>query len=391
MNAITFINADMGEAQPAASLRVVGPRIAAIGGRPHPQDRVIDLCGDRLLPGLINAHDHLQLNGLPPADFGRRYRHVREWIEDVDAHRRADPAFAAGVAVCRDARLLTGGMKNLLAGVTTVAHHDPFYPPLAGADFPVRVLARYGWSHSLYLDGEEKVRTACRATPAGQPWIIHAAEGIDAAAAEEFERLDALDCLGPDTLLVHGVALTDAQRQRLADAGGGLVWCPSSNTALFGRTAQVDDLVARGRVTLGTDSRLSGAFDLLAELRIAHRSSGMTEAALLPLVTHRAACLLRMPERGRLETGAVADLLVLAAGTPLWAVDRESVRLVVIDGVARYGEKHYAEPVSPAIDWTRARVDGRAMVLDARIAALLSRAGAAETGLELVAAHWRAA
>ncbi len=116
----------------------------------------------------------------------------------------------------------------------------------------------YGWSHSLYIDGEQSVAESYRATPAAWPWIVHAAEGQDAEATAEFERLDALGCVGPNTVLVHGIALDQAQRARLAAAGGALVWCPSSNMRLFGKTAQVTDLVSKRRVALGTDSRLSG-------------------------------------------------------------------------------------------------------------------------------------
>ena len=97
---------------------------------------------------------------------------------DVDARRGSDPAFEAGVAVSRDERLLIGGLKNLLSGVTTVAHHDPFYPFLSNPHFPTRVISDYGWSHSLYVEGGEKVRDSHHATPGdwlglvqqGQSW-----------------------------------------------------------------------------------------------------------------------------------------------------------------------------------------------------------------------------
>ena len=98
------------------------------------------------------------------------------------------------------------------------------------------------------------MRAAYRSTPSDTPWIIHAAEGVDAEAAAEFDRLEALGCVGSNTLLVHGVALDEARRARLAAAGAGLIWCPSSNLRLFGATAAVADLVRCGRVALGSDS-----------------------------------------------------------------------------------------------------------------------------------------
>ncbi len=386
---LTFINARL-SAGDIGSLRIVGSRIAGLAADPQPGDSVVDLQGDRLFPGLINAHDHLQLNSLPRGE-SKHYRHVRDWISEVDARRRTDPVFAASVAVARDERLMIGGVKNLLSGVTTVAHHDPLYPFLSSADYPVRVVQDYGWSHSLYIDGEDKVRNSYRNTPVEWPWIVHAAEGLDDEARNEFECLDALGCLGPNTLLVHGIALNHAQRMRLGRASAGLIWCPSSNLSLFGETAQVTDLLQSGRVALGTDSRLSGARDLLDELRAAADIGGFDEAALEPLVTRDSARLLRLADRGNLRAGARADLLILPARTGLGAARRADVRLVLIDGIVRYGDEDCAQCAAPASHWTEIRVDGRPKILDNHIAALLSKAGAGETGLEFPNLTWRAA
>ncbi len=196
---ITFLNAQFSGGR-IGSLRVRGARIAALDVDPEPSDAVVDLHGDRLLPGLINAHDHLQLNSLPDHETPKFYQHARHWIAEVDRRRRTDPQFEAGASVARDERLLFGGLKNLLSGVTTVAHHDPLYPFLTQAGYPIAVVRDYGWSHSLYVDGERSVAESYRATPAAWPWIVHAAEGQDQEAADEFERLEALGCLRSEHL-----------------------------------------------------------------------------------------------------------------------------------------------------------------------------------------------
>lgn len=387
---ITFINARVSGGN-IGSLRVQGSRIAAVGIPAEPGDLVLDLRGDRLLPGMINAHDHLQLNHLPAHHSSQYYRHARDWISEVDLRRRSDPQFAAGVSVARDERLLLGGIKNMLSGVTTVAHHDPLYPFLAHSDFPISVVRNYGWSHSLYIDGEEKVAASCRATPSKWPWIVHAAEGLNDEAANEFERLDALGCLKSNTLLVHGIALDQAQRTRLQRAGAGLIWCPSSNLRLFGKTAEVRELVARHRVALGTDSRLSGARDLLDELRLAGELSRLDEESLEGMVTHVSADLLRLRDRGSLRSGLRADLLVLPAGTALGNATRADVRMVMIGGIARYGDADCAPRAAPQAEWANVLVDGTQKVLDLRIAKQLAMARAAETGLEIAHAAGRAA
>jgi cytosine/adenosine deaminase-related metal-dependent hydrolase len=387
---ITFINAQVSRGN-IGSLRVEGSRIAAVGVPAEAEDLVLDLRGDRLLPGLINAHDHLQLNHLPAHQSPQYYQHARDWISEVDLRRRSDPQFAAGVSVARDERLLLGGIKNMLSGVTTVAHHDPLYPCLAHSDFPVSVVRSYGWSHSLYIDGEEKVAASCRSTPSKWPWIVHAAEGLNDEAAHEFERLDALGCLNSNTLLVHGIALDQPQRTRLQRAGAGLIWCPSSNLRLFGKTAEVRELIAHHRVALGTDSRLSGARDLLDELRLAGELSGLSEESMEGLVTHVSADLLRLPDRGSLRPGLRADLLVLPAGTALADATRADVRMVMIDGIARYGDADCVPRAAPQGEWANVLVDGTPKMLDLRIAKLLAIARATETGLEIAHAAGRAA
>ena len=387
---ITFLNAELRKGE-FTSLRIVGPRIASLGEDPGRGDSIIDLQGDRVLPGLINAHDHLQLNSLPNPRTDKRYQHVREWIADVNLRRQHDPEFESSIAVARDERLLLGGMKNLLSGVTTVAHHDPYYPWLSSAEFPTGVVRDYGWSHSLYVDGDDKVAGSCRATPGDWPWIIHAAEGLDDASNHEFDRLDALGCLGPNTLLVHGVALDQVQRMRLDRAGAGLIWCPSSNLRLFGRTADVSELADRGRVALGTDSRMSGGRDLLDELCLVDRLGVLSEDCCESLVTKDSARLLRLHDRGEIRVGARADILVLPAQSRLGAVTRSNVRLVLIAGVARYGDMDYATCVSRHLEWSDITVDGRTKVLDRVVADFMARAGVAEPGLDLAKTAGKAA
>lgn len=381
-DSVALVNADCGAGSPS-SLRVRGGRIEGVDVTPARTERVIDLRGDRLLPGLINAHDHLQLNSFPPLEYPGFYRNATEWIRDFNSRLRAEPAVKAVAAAPRAQRLLAGGIKNLLCGVTTVAHHDPLDPLLRDPGFPARVLQDFGWAHSLHVDGAERVRAACERTPAGQPWIVHAGEGLDEDAHAEFEQLAALGCLRANTVLVHALALDGAQRQRLAAAAAGVIWCPSSNLRLFGRTAAFGDLIASGHVALGTDSRLTGAADLLAELKVAKASLSLDERTLEGLVTRDAARVLRMRDRGVLRAGACADLLVLPAGMSLSAATRADVRLVVVDGVARYGDADYVGAFMPPAAFTAVQVDGRSKFLRCELAAALASSRVQEPGVSV--------
>lgn len=316
----------------------------------------VDLRGARLLPGLINAHDHLHLNGaLPRLKFRDGYRNASEWIADITPRLATDPGLLAHRAPPRAQRLLAGGLKNLLSGVTTVLHHDPRDAVLDEPGFAVDVPAPGGWAHSLALDGEEAVRASHRATPAGRPWIIHAAEGVDTAAALEFDRLEALGCISPDTLLVHGLGLSAAQQRRVVRARAGVVWCPGSNLHLFGRTLDPEWLFHQGRLVLGSDSRISGGRDLLAEVALVRELTGWSDERLQTWVTEGAARLLGLSDRGRLEPGLRADLIALPAGLPLSRATRADLRLVVVAGRPLYADADLGE----ALGLVPVRVDGR--------------------------------
>jgi len=380
----TFINADLWGSD-AHALRIEATRISALGARPASGDRVLDLGGDRIFPGLINAHDHLQLNGFARLIYRPRYPNASRWISDVKRRLDSDPELIARRAVSRADRLLLGGIKNILSGVTTVAHHDPLHGTLSEAQFPTRVLSHFGWSHSLYLDGAASVRRSHHATPVEQPWIIHAGEGTDADAAAEFDRLLDLDCITSNTLLVHGIAFSAHQQRLLAEAGAGLIWCPSSNLNLYRATPDVTELIGLRRIALGSDSRISGGRDLLEELRVAREVSGQDEDALVPLVTEQAAALLRFADRGVLREGALADLVVLPAGMSLSQATRADIRLVVLDGRPCYGDWSYTAALDSPENFARVRVDGREKALTRAWVQRLAQSPLREPGLEWAA------
>ena len=323
-------------------------RILGIGGAPRRGDVVFDAAGAVVLPGLINAHDHLELNHYGRLKGRERYDNATEWIDDLRPRLSGDPAIRQGRAHPLGERLFIGALKNLIAGVTMVAHHNPFYAELRRT-VPIRVVRRYGWAHSFVLErqpagarGEPggEIAARWRATPADAPFMVHLAEGVDAAASGELARLEALGCLQSNTVLVHGVAIDGTGWQRVAQAGAGLVWCPASNVFLFGRTPDVRCLLDRNgdgpRIALGTDSRITGSRDLLDELRAARDASAVTSDELFAMVTCNAAALLRQPRAGRIAVGLPADLMMIAGDGPpldvLLASTRRDVRLVVVDG-----------------------------------------------------------
>ena len=359
-SAVSFVNARVLSGGAIAESIRFSSRVLSVGERPKHGDTVVDLEGGFVLPGLVNAHDHLELNHFGRLKCRDRYDNASGWIADLSARLNGDATIRERRAHPLIERLFIGGLKNLLAGVTTVAHHNPFYAEMRRT-MPIRVVRRYGWAHSFRLEGRPAgargepggdVALRCRATPPDTPFVLHLAEGVGADARGELARLEALGCLKPNTVIVHGVAIDEDGWRRVARAGGGLVWCPASNAFLFGRTAAVRELLeggddARVTVALGTDSRVTGSLDLLDELRAARFAVPMAADRLLGMVTSEAGKLLRQPRAGRLEVDAPADLVVIPPlaqepGAALLEARRRDIRLVVVGGRPLIGDPDFA-------------------------------------------------
>ncbi len=299
----------------------------------------LDLEGFLVLPGLINAHDHLEMNLFPRLGNGP-YANACRWAEDI--HHPWESPVKQHLAVPKTPRLIWGAIKNLLSGVTTVAHHNAPHPILFEKSFPIRVLKRYNWAHSLRFSPDWLSRF--QATPAGHPFIIHAAEGTDESAQREIHAMDRAGALSQATVLVHGVAIGLSDVPLISARRASLIWCPSSNHFTLGRSLESSVLESGIPIALGTDSAMTADGDLLDELRVAHRTIGAER--LFQMVTSEPARILKLPVGfGHICDGGPADLLVLRdegktpADTLLW----EHPQLVIAKGRAVLASSTFAE------------------------------------------------
>ena len=293
----------------------------------------LDLAGFLLLPGLINAHDHLEFNLFPALCKGP-YGNAKEWAEDI--YQPSEPPIREHLSLSEGARLTWGGLKNLLSGVTTVAHHNPSDRPWFDDAFPVHVVKRFGWAHSI--DFSPDLVERFRGTAPGLPFILHAAEGIDERARAEVGHLDALGVLTGRTVLVHAIGLDQPDLDLLQARQCSIVWCPTSNLSLFGEILPERTRRSRLNIALGTDSAMTAQTDLIAEVGVARRASGSTAGTLYEMVTSRSARLLRLREgEGFIQHRGVADLVAIAdrGQDPADALEDMYPELVIVGGTIK--------------------------------------------------------
>jgi cytosine/adenosine deaminase-related metal-dependent hydrolase len=280
-------------------------------------DRIVSSPGE-LRPGLINAHDHLHRNhygrlGAPP------YANAREWAQDIQERYAA--VIARGRLMSRREALLAGAWKNLLAGVTHVVHHDPWESHF-DAGFPLRV-ARIANADSI-------TRNADFSPAANAPFALHVAEGVDESATREIAALAARGLLNRNLLAVHVVGADARGVAGLHGSGCAIVWCPSSNQFLFGRSTPSALLEEGVDVLLGSDSLLTGAGTLLDELHVARQR--ITDRRLLDAVGELAAHRIGIPAPS-LSPGVPADLVLFRHG--VLDANLDDVLLVTVDGQLR--------------------------------------------------------
>ncbi len=311
---------------------------------------------------LINSHDHLVGNWVPKAGDNRPYINSHIWVEDMkDAfayQERSkfwvnDGRFELHEPVASKVALL-GVYKNLFSGCAIVQDHAPRQIDEYYSQFPIRVLKDFRQCHSITLHnwwGGESPAEEMRLSKGIMPFIIHLGEGVDEITQGEFNRLVAQDLLKRNTLIIHGIALTEEDLLMIAAIGASVCWCPTSNQFLIGETLKVDLALKHGvNVVLGTDSTMSGGINLIDEFLSARKAFPSVPAATLyKMVTENAVYALMLdPEYAFLNPDKTSNLLLIDKMDPdpfenLMQTEAENINLLLSDGIPRFGNVEWLD------------------------------------------------
>ncbi len=155
----------------------------------------------------------------------------------------------------------------------------------------------------------------------------HVAENVDEVnwVAELFPEsrsyLDVYDrfgLLGPRSVYAHCIHLDAADRERMADSGAAMAFCPTSNLFLGSGVFSLEAATRQGiRVGLATDVGAGTSFSQLQTLNEAYKVCQLAGHSLTPLKAFHLATLgaaesLYLDHRiGNFETGKEADFVVL--------------------------------------------------------------------------------
>lgn len=356
-----------GEALSPGRVRICGERITETGPHltPHAGEEVIDLGGQILLPGLINAHCHLDYTSFKGAIFQKK--NFTDWIKTINGLK----ANFSG----DDFLQSIGKGFDLLArsGCTTVFNIEAFpelllrmpRPPLRtwwflelidlrnrlGSDEVLLGalsffenhpdwLGGFGLSpHAPYTASIELYRLAKRCSDQlKMPWTTHLAESMeeqemflygkgalhdflgglgrensDCGQGSALSHLLDFGVLSPACLIVHLNYLQEYDWQAIRQNRYSIVHCPRCHAYFKHARFPLERLQEAGsNICLGTDSLASNdQLDLRAEIRMAqHHYPHIKSRDWLKMVTVNPAEAIGLPgQLGTIQPNALADLI----------------------------------------------------------------------------------
>jgi len=417
------------------ALAVHDGRIAYVGPASRaPDGEVRDLGDALLLPGLVNAHTHLELTAM------RGFLEELPFFEWIVRLQRAKTTILTPESMLDSAKV--GIAEGLLAGITTYAdtcdsgvaltamramgvrgimYQEVFGPDPASCEEaiaslrqklavhlePASPLARVGVSpHAPYTVSDRLFEAVAQlAAEMDLPMAVHIAESEDEdryvrdasgpfadghrarglaivpRAETPVALLDRLGVLERRPLLIHCVRTRAADIRAIARARCAIAHCPASNAKLGHGIAPLNEWLDQGiTVGLGSDSMASNnRMHLLEEARLAVLAHGARNPGRPALAPSRALALATMggarslgldDEIGSLEEGKAADFVAFPLDHLAAVPDADPIATAVF---ALGG----ARASTVAVAGTLRVVDGRLLDADDALVARVRQTGEA--------------
>lgn len=381
-------------------------------------DQVIDGSQQGMCPGFVDSHVHLSetlSRAVFPDDLDTRtwvflwakpfYAHVNSEDEHISALLSCSEMLRSGTTCLLDmgAQNDPGGIVRAMqqAGIRGItgrhaADNRPAKPPpgwseemmqhhfFAGPEAALEALGETAarWNNSadgrircwINIEGKEPCTLALHvgaralAEKMGVGTTYHLATSIQEARISEtkygkwpIQRIADAGGLGPNLVIAHGVAVTDAEQQLLREHGTKIAFCPGTSLKLgkgataFGRYPELHQ--AGVTLSLGTDGvSASGNLSLMRQMYVVaglFKDSRNDPAvfgarqALRMATINGARALLWDNDIGSLEIGKKADFVLFNLNHIEWTPYADPVQALVWS----------ASPASIEQTW----VDGRAL------------------------------
>lgn len=343
-----------------ADVLLADGRIQAVGPGLRADDAtVVEAAGKIVLPGFIDAHDHLWQSLIRGCGADKElYAWLAECVAPLAGDRMTAEDAYAGVRL---------GLLDLIGtGVTTVVDDSHSWNP-AFVDGNLKALQESGIRFVYAYCGKEYDKAQSDIRRVKSTWIdsnplatlqlcshpapplrgdlkamgalarelgvdvnVHLLESRTQRDANPIALLREAKLLGPSLLANHVVHPTDAEIRDLAKAGVRVAHNPQSNMRLGSGIAPVGKLKGAGvRVGLGLDGGANDTADFFANMKAAvglqrarHESSGVypTPAEALRMATLGGAEVLgREKELGSLTPGKRADVILVNPAAPNFA------------------------------------------------------------------------
>jgi 5-methylthioadenosine/S-adenosylhomocysteine deaminase len=317
-----------------------------------------------ILPGFVDAHNHVAYNVLPRWTPPKLYKNRGQW-QGSDAYKvfkkPYDDLTNKGLT-CE--MIKYGEVKALLSGITTIQGTSP------GSQC-IRTLIRNAENQANLPISANHIRTFILdigSFQGGIDWattksfVVHLAEGVrgDPKSLTEFTTLKSKNLLAGGTAVIHGAAFGESEFQQMGTAGAKLIWSPRSNLVLYAQTTDIPLAMQKGvEISLGVDWNPSGSDHIFDELRTAAEvneeefNGAIPDADWIKMITVNPAKALALDTFvGKLAPGFKADITVLRSrdDDPTKSVMKthlQDVQMVWVGGDLLYANKAILDKIKP--------------------------------------------